>query len=615
MSEFSNPSEIARETLRQLAQRRTPPTPDNYLRLYHEIAGTTPTETPFPERFVRQIARRIPRDTAERLRLARLLDQALNDSDATGGERALTQYLDCLSAEKPPAWNELISNLLRQWDGRQLGWTTARKRDSLDRVLSASDATALYTRLQALLRAWGQAPIDPEQPAPQDATDAIAPIIQQAPGSDPSRRIQEPDPRSELGAGELVPALRDLLALAMDSVVPAFLGGHPDLLSDAGLIATAARGVADIQALNTVGQQLRKFAHRLELTASDDAEVRDGLLKLLKLLLQNIDELVIDDQWLHGQVEMLRELVDQPVTPRLIDDAGRRLKEVIYKQSQLKHNLAQAQSMLREMLAGFVDQLASFAQSTGSYHDRMGVCAQKIAAARDVTEIGHVLDEVMTETRAIQHQAGRSRDELSAAQQRAGAAEAQIAAMQKELDEASRLVRHDQLTGSLNRRGLEEVFEREAARAQRHDIPICIALLDIDNFKKLNDTLGHQTGDEALIHLTQTVRRHLRPQDSLARYGGEEFVIVLPDTSLEQASQTLVRLQRELTRAFFMTGDQRVVITFSAGVTPRDHGELLDGVLARADAAMYEAKQSGKNRVVSRDLAPPSDAENLQAPE
>ncbi|MDO9597032.1 MAG: GGDEF domain-containing protein [Azoarcus sp.] len=614
MSEFSNPSEIARETLRQLALRRTPPTPDNYLRLYHEIAGTTPTEATFPERFVRQIARRIPRDTAERLRLARQLDQALSDSDAAGGERALTQYLDCLSGEKPPAWSELIGNLLRQWEGRQLGWTTARKRDSLDRVLSASDASALYTRLQSLLRAWGQAPIDPEQPAPE-TTDAVAPITQQALPSVPTRSIREPDPRSEMDPGALVPALRDLLALAMESVAPAFLGGHPDLLSDTRLIATAARDAADVQTLDTVGRQLRKFAHRLELAAADDAEVRDGLLKLLRLLLQNIDELVIDDQWLQGQVEMLRELIDQPTTPRLIDDAGRRLKEVIYKQSQLKHNLAQAQTMLRDMLAGFVDQLASFAQSTGSYHDRMGACAQKIASARDVSEIGQVLDEVMTETRAIQHQAGRSRDELSAAQRRAGAAEAQIAEMQKELDEASRLVRHDQLTGSLNRRGLEEVFEREAARAQRHNIPICIALLDIDNFKKLNDTLGHQTGDEALIHLTRTVRQHLRPQDALARYGGEEFVIVLPETTLEQAGQTLVRLQRELTRAFFMAGDQRLVITFSAGVTPRAHGEMLDAVLARADAAMYEAKQSGKNRVTSRDIAQTSDGETPRAPE
>ena len=603
MAEPTNPSEIARETLRQLALRRTPPTPENYLRLYHEIAGTTPAEPPFPERFVRRIAPQLPRDTSERQRLARQLDKALNSAGANDAAQALDQYLACLGTEKPQAWNELIATLLRQWEGRQLGWTLARKRDSLERVLGASDPNTLYTRLQSLLRAWGQAPVDPERPAPEET-----PASPELPAQTSVGAASSPPTASALIAADadsntLIQALRELLALTMESVLPAFLSEHPELISDARLIATATRAASDTQAFATVGTQLRKFAHRLELTAADDSEIRNGLLDLLKLLLQNIDELVIDDQWLGGQIEMLRDIVDKPATPRLIDDARRRLKEVIYKQSQLKHNLSQAQLMLKEMLAGFVDQLGRFAESTGTYHDRMGSCARKIAAARDISEIGHLLDEVMTETRSIQLEAARSRDDLSATRQRALAAEEQIDSLHKELEEASHLMRHDQLTGCLNRRGLEDVFSRESARAQRHHTPLCVALLDLDNFKKINDALGHQTGDDALVHLARVVRENLRPQDTLARYGGEEFVIVLPDTTLEQADQTLVRLQRELTRVFFMSGEQHVVITFSAGVTPRADGEAIDVVLARADAAMYEAKQTGKNRVVRRELA------------
>lgn len=605
MAEFSNPSEIARETLRQLAMRRTPPTPDNYHKLYHEIAGTTAsTEPPFSERFVRRLAKQVPRDTAERQRLARQLDQALTTADPAAVEQSFNQYFTSLAADKPPAWNDLIANLLKQWEGRQLGWTTARKRESLERVLHSNDANTLYARLQALLGAWGKAPVDPEQPESDDAPKQLTGKLETA----NTNTVVAADESK----GEIVEKLRDLLALTMESVVPAFLRDHPELISDAGLIASSARKAADAKALATVGTQLRKFAHRLDLTAADEAEVRSGLLDLLRLLLQNIDELVIDDQWLSGQIEMLRDVVDKPATPRLIDDASRRLKEVIYKQSQLKHNLSQAQSMLKEMLAGFVDQLASFAETTGTYHDRMGVCARKIAAARDISEIGHLLDEVMAETRSIQVEAERSRNELTAARQRAIAAEQQIDTLQKELDEASHLVRHDQLTGALNRRGLEEVFQREMARAVRHELPLCVALLDIDNFKKLNDTHGHQTGDDALVHLSRVVREHLRPQDTVARYGGEEFVIILPETTLEQAEQALVRLQRELTRAFFMAGDQHVLITFSAGVTPSGTSEMLESVLDRADQAMYEAKQSGKNRVVRRNApAQPEQASSL----
>ena len=142
----------------------------------------------------------------------------------------------------------------------------------------------------------------------------------------------------------------------------------------------------------------------------------------------------------------------------------------------------------------------------------------------------------------------RSRDELQLTRQRVEAAEKRVAELQLELDKASTLVRHDQLTGALNRRGLEDAFESETSRANRRRSPLCVALLDIDNFKKLNDTLGHDAGDAALIHLATVIRETMRPQDTVARFGGEEFIILLPDTPLPDAQKALIRLQRELTR-------------------------------------------------------------------
>ncbi len=599
MATLSNPSEIAREALRQLAMRRVAPTPDNYRRLYHEISGTRPEEDEFPEAFVRKLARKLPRDTADRQRHGRLLDQALSKGNAKVADEALTQYFGSLAAQEAPAWNELIANLLRQWDGRQLGWTTARKRESLERVLRAGDPATLHTRLQGLVRGWSQAPVDPELPladddlAPGDGLPEEFPPAGAAVAVAPATR-----PAHAADSAELIDSLRGLLRLALENVVPAFLGAHPELADDAARIAAEVDKASGAKALATIGKQLRNFSHRLEMTAADDAEVRSGLLELLRLLLKNIDELVLDDQWLNGQIEMLREIVDTPPNPRMIDDAGRRLKELIYKQSQLKHNLAETQRHLRDMLAGFVDQLARFSESTSTYHDRIAACAQRIARADKIGDIGPLLDEVMSETRSMQEEASRSRDELVTAREQATAAENRIAELQRELDDASRQMRHDQLTGALNRRGLEEMFDKEAARAQRRGSALAVALLDIDNFKKLNDAHGHKVGDDALVHLASVVRKSLRPQDVLARYGGEEFVILLPETSHDDAYQALIRLQRELTRTFFMADRQKLVITFSAGVTPRGDGEPLDAALKRADAAMYEAKQAGRNRVV-----------------
>lgn len=617
MATLSNPSEIARETLRQLAMRRVAPTPDNYRKLYHEIAGTRSDETELPEAFVRKLARRLPRDSAERQRHVRQLEQALADGKPKAAEAALESYLDGLKLGEQPAWNDLIANLLRQWETRHAGWTTARKRESLDRVLNASDPATLYTRLQGLLRGWSQAAAE-DEPRPVEAagtTEAPAsPAVPERtprPSADRADAIAAATDTSSTGREPLPPAaaqleahakaadtLRELLQLSYRRTVPALLGEHPPMQETAVALSVEFAKRDDPQALLHAGERLRAFAREVELAAADDAEVHAGLLELLRLLLRNIDELVLDDQWLSGQIEMLREIVDTKPDPRKLDDAGRRLKELIYKQGQLKHSLAETQRHLREMLAGFVDQLARFSESTGAYHDRIGTCAQRIAQAKDIAEIGPLLDEVMTETRSIQEEARRSRDELLTARQQATEAEQRIAALQAELEETSRLMRHDQLTGALNRRGLEEMFKTEAARAQRRGTRLAVALLDIDHFKKLNDSLGHKAGDDALVHLARVVRKHLRPQDVLARFGGEEFVILLPETAESDAQQALVRLQRELTREFFMAEQQKVVITFSAGVTPLGSGESMESALKRADGAMYQAKQAGRNRVM-----------------
>ncbi|ENO90032.1 GGDEF domain-containing protein [Thauera linaloolentis] len=603
MSAPRNPSEVARETLLQLAQRRVTPTPDNYRKLYHEIAGTRTDDDVPSEGFLRRLSRRLPRDAAERQRTARELDQALNAGNLKAADDALGRYLDGLKAVDPPAWNELIASLLRSWEGRQQGWTIARKRESLERVLNASEPSALYNRLQGLLRGWNQAPVE-AMPAPERANSASNPAWAEtavsAATDTESIKLAGFPPAN--GNHELIEGLRKLLLSALRDVVPSFLGGHPELADESKRLADEIAHTLEPRQLERIGSHIRRLAHRLEMITADDAEVRAGLLELLRLLLRNIDELVLDDNWLAGQIEMLRELVDAPLNPRTLDDAGRRLKDLIYKQSQLKHNLVEAQRHLRTMLAGFVDQLARFSETTGTYHDRISSCAQRISEANDIGAIGLVLDEVMRETRCVQDEAQRSRNELIATRKQAQASEERIAKLQEELDEASRMMRHDQLTGTLNRRGLEEMFETESARAQRRGTTLALALLDIDNFKKLNDTFGHKVGDEALIHLAHVVRQHLRPQDVLARYGGEEFVILLPETDKADAYTALTRLQRELTREFFMADNQKIVITFSAGVTPLGFDEPLQSALERADGAMYQAKQAGRNRVVIAEL-------------
>ena len=578
MSNPSTPFEIARETLKQLAVRRIAPTPDHYLRLYHEIAGSDPAQSSFPQHHLRALTAALPRNSPEQLGLIRRLEEHIKNSNWEGYRGTLCDFLNGLIEAQKINWSELISQLLQQWDARHQGLTSARKREMLEHVLNASSSNpeTLYGRLQNLLKSWGEG----------------------LSGEFTATNINVTT--SEQNASEgLDAALKNLLAFTLETVIASQLAHEPRLAAEAHRLAAEVAQIQGNEGIEHYLGQFKRFAFKLELLAEDDQELRQSLLQLLQLLVTNINELVIDDRWLHGQIEVVREIIDQPLSQRSLDDAGRRLKEVLYKQSQLKASLFEARDAIKQMLAGFVDQLADFADTTSDYHDKIEVYADRISAANDISELESVIAEVMRETHNVQLNAQRSHDELRSAQEKVRQAEGRIRELERELEATSDLVRHDQLTGVLNRRGLDDMFAKEMARARRHDSSLCIGLLDIDNFKKLNDSLGHTAGDQALIHLATVCRQTLRPQDSIARYGGEEFIILLPDTNLTEATHALTRLQRELTKRFFLHDNEKVLITFSAGVTELLAEDDQTSVVNRADTAMYQAKQSGKNRVIS----------------
>jgi len=231
--------------------------------------------------------------------------------------------------------------------------------------------------------------------------------------------------------------------------------------------------------------------------------------------------------------------------------------------------------------------------SRADYSSRIEGYAQKIRQTNDVSDIISLLEDALRETHAL-----HTANEVELVRQQVLHAEQRIEHLKAELELVNKLVREDQLTGALNRRGLDDALMRESARADRGSAPLCIALIDLDNFKKVNDTFGHQAGDAVLAHLVGIVIETIRSNDLIGRYGGEEFMLILPDARIDEAAAVMSRLQRGLASRPLAWGSSQLEVTFSAGLTLRRPGDTEVALINRADQALYEAKRVGKNRII-----------------
>lgn len=158
---------------------------------------------------------------------------------------------------------------------------------------------------------------------------------------------------------------------------------------------------------------------------------------------------------------------------------------------------------------------------------------------------------------------------------------------------------HDELTGLYNRRYLIGAVNGEVRRAERSSEMFCLLLLDIDYFKRINDTFGHLAGDRVLKQLSQTVLGQLRMIDCFGRYGGEEFILLMPQTDLKGALIAAERIRHDIEQINFDIGGVKTTISVSIGVAELFDGETSEQVIARADLALYAAKDGGRNKVVA----------------
>jgi diguanylate cyclase (GGDEF)-like protein len=169
--------------------------------------------------------------------------------------------------------------------------------------------------------------------------------------------------------------------------------------------------------------------------------------------------------------------------------------------------------------------------------------------------------------------------------------------LEKEKEELQEQVTIDSLTKLHNRNYLFDYLRKIVKKSIRHDFPVSLAVIDIDYFKRVNDTYGHLVGDCVLKELANILKKAFRPSDCIARYGGEEFVVVLPFSRLKCACEKLEELRKKIEKHRFC-GDKKLELAISAGVIEYKKGMSMKDFLKRADDNLYKAKKTGRNKVV-----------------
>lgn len=257
--------------------------------------------------------------------------------------------------------------------------------------------------------------------------------------------------------------------------------------------------------------------------------------------------------------------------------------------------LKSVRSAIRAMIAKLSAELGDIDKGMNEYGIALEDCAKELEKAPEVKTLDEIVQRLISETKKCRDSTQNSCAQVSQLSN-------EIEKMKASLAEMSEAAMEDALTGIANRRAFDEAMEKHIADARKDKTPVCLILLDIDLFKRVNDKFGHIVGDRVLRFVAEMIKRSVKGHDFVARFGGEEFAIILPNTGCEGAtvvarsilnnvSNTRLKVNKE--------GESLGKITLSGGVACLKNDDDMESLIDRADANLYQAKNSGRNGIIT----------------
>lgn len=259
--------------------------------------------------------------------------------------------------------------------------------------------------------------------------------------------------------------------------------------------------------------------------------------------------------------------------------------------------LEESSRRLESVVSQLLTYLGDSASNAESYGEALVNCSDELSESATPEQIRAVVGNILAETAKMAEHHKKLQTHVSQST-------AEITELREKVQTMRMEVLTDPLTGIANRKCLDLRLADGIADCKENGTVLSLLMLDIDFFKKFNDTYGHQLGDEVLKLVARTFVESIKGQDTAARYGGEEFVIILPRTQLEDAMTVAEQVRKSMADKVIVnrrTGEKLGAVTLSIGTAAFRPGETPESLLRRADEALYAAKRSGRNRVVSQD--------------
>ena len=325
--------------------------------------------------------------------------------------------------------------------------------------------------------------------------------------------------------------------------------------------------------------------------SSPPTEFTARIARLLLSFISGLSQSLPAEDSLHKQLNAMAAVIRKEVRISPATELDKDVEDYFGRLILDQKFIDGEKDIVKTMVLEAVETIRAMMESSGNFDVSIGDFTEKIQAAETIQEILKVKDYLVIEMQKVREHSHTLHDEL---EKHRTATET----LSKKLEESEAKALVDALTNVLNRNAYNMKIGELVHEYKRYKEEWALLVLDIDHFKKFNDTYGHKTGDKVLKSVAATVSNSIRVSDHIFRYGGEEFVVILSRINKETTKNLSEKIRREVERDYFVDGDNELKVTMSIGaaiITPEDTEASL---FERADKALYQAKQNGRNQTL-----------------